>query len=176
VCSHLEALVVDPRGEPVRRGEEGELCIRGAGVTRGYWNLADQTARAFLDRPDGSRWYRTGDLVLEEPDGNFRFLGRNDRMVKKRGYRVELGEIEAGLYRHPSVREAAVVAVPAGDGGLTVRAHLATRDGGRLSIIELKRFCAGLLPAYMIPDAFQFHAELPKTSTDKTDYQRLMQM
>ena len=175
VCSHLEALVVDGHGQPVREGEEGELCIRGPGVTRGYWNLPEQTARAFLERPDGSRWYRTGDLVARER-GDFKFLGRNDRMVKKRGYRVELGEIEAALYRHPAMREAAVVAVPDPDGGLTVRAHLATRDGGRLSIIELKRFCASLLPVYMIPDRFVFQAELPKTSTDKTDYQRLIQL
>ena len=176
VCSHLESLVVGPDGAPVANGEEGELCIRGAGVTSGYWNLAENTARAFLERPDGGRWYRTGDLVVAEPGGDLRFLGRNDRMVKKRGYRVELGEIEASLYRHPDVREAAVVAVPDAESGLKIRAHVVTRDGGRLSIIELKRFCGSLLPKYMIPDAFSFHAELPRTSTDKTDYQRLMQM
>ncbi len=176
VCSHLEGLVVDAAGEPVPEGGEGELCIRGPGVTRGYWNLPEQSARAFLDRPDGSRWYRTGDLVAAGPGGVLRFLGRNDRMVKKRGYRVELGEIESALYRHAEVREAAVVAVPDGEGGLAVRAHLVTRDGGRLSIIELKRHCGGLLPKYMIPDAFRFHEALPRTSTDKTDYQRLTRM
>ena len=176
VCSHLEGVVVDSRGEPVAEGEEGELCIRGPGVTPGYWNLPEQSARAFLERADGGRWYRTGDLVAAESDGDLRFLGRNDRMVKKRGYRVELGEIEASLYCHPGVREAAVVALPDAEAGLKVRAHLVTRDGGRISIIELKRFCGSLLPKYMIPDAFSFHTELPRTSTDKTDYQRLMQM
>jgi acyl-coenzyme A synthetase/AMP-(fatty) acid ligase len=176
VCSHLQGLVVDERDREVARGAEGELCIRGAGVTQGYWNLPENNQRAFLQRPDGSRWYRTGDLVVEEGDFDFRFLGRKDRMVKKRGYRVELGEIEACLYRHPQVREAAVVAIPDPELGLKVRAHLATRDGQRLSIIELKKFCSGLLPKYMIPDAFSFHAELPKTSTDKLDYQRLLQL
>jgi amino acid adenylation domain-containing protein len=176
VCSHLEGLVLNEDGAEVAPGQEGQLCIRGAGVTRGYWNLAEQTSRAFLERPDGSRWYRTGDLVAAEPGGDLKFLGRNDRMVKRRGFRVELGEIEAGLYRHPAVREAAVVAIPDRGEGLVVRAHLATRDGQRLSIIELKTFCASLLPKYMIPDAFRFHAELPRTSTDKTDYQRLLQM
>jgi amino acid adenylation domain-containing protein len=174
VCSHLEGLIVDRSGEPVTERQEGELCIRGAGVTHGYWNLPDQTARAFLERPNGERWYRTGDLVIAEPDGNLKFLGRNDRMVKRRGYRVELGEIEACLYRHPSIREAAVVALSEPDEGLKVEAHIVTRDGGRLSIIELKRFCGSVLPNYMIPDAFRFHTELPKTSTDKTDYQRLI--
>ena len=176
VCSHLEGVVLDPGGEPVPDGQEGELCIRGSGVTQGYWNLPEQTSHAFLERSDGGRWYRTGDLVMAEPSGDLRFLGRNDRMVKKRGYRVELGEIEASLYRHPAVREAAVVAVPDAEAGLKIRAHLVTRDGARLSIIELKRFCGSLLPNYMIPDAFSFHAELPRTSTDKTDYQRLIQM
>lgn len=176
VCSHLQGLVVDEHDHEVARGGEGELCIRGAGVTQGYWNLPENNQRAFLQRPDGTRWYRTGDLVVEEPGGDFRFLGRKDRMVKKRGYRVELGEIEACLYRHPQVREAAVVAIPDQELGLKVRAHLATRDGQRLSIIELKRFCSEHLPKYMIPDAFSFHAELPKTSTDKTDYQRLLQL
>jgi L-proline---[L-prolyl-carrier protein] ligase len=176
VCSHLEGVIVDATGEPVLEGQEGELCIRGAGVTPGYWNLPEQTSRAFLRGRDGSPWYRTGDLVTAEPGGDLEFLGRNDRMVKKRGYRVELGEIEASLYRHPAVREAAVVAVPDAEAGLKIRAHLVTRDGARISIIELKRFCGSLLPKYMIPDAFSFHAGLPRTSTDKTDYQRLMQM
>ena len=94
-------------------------------------------------------------------------------MVKKRGYRVELGEIEAALYEHEDVREAAVVAIP-GEDGLVVRAHLATRGGERISMIKLKKFCSGRLPVYMVPDQFRFHAELPKTSTDKMDYQTLL--
>jgi acyl-CoA synthetase (AMP-forming)/AMP-acid ligase II len=74
------------------------------------------------------------------------------------------------------VREAAVVAIPDDELGLKVRAHVATRDGGRISVIALKGFCAQHLPVYMIPDVFSFHAELPKTSTEKTDYQALMKM
>ena len=83
------------------RGDEGELCIAGRGVMQGYWALPEQTERAFLADDDGARWYRTGDIVIEAPDGNYTYLGRRDRMVKRRGYRVELGEIEAGLYQHP---------------------------------------------------------------------------
>jgi acyl-coenzyme A synthetase/AMP-(fatty) acid ligase len=183
VCSHLEGLVVDEEGRAVPRGERGELCIRGASVTPGYWNLPEQTANAFLATGEGARaseagerWYRTGDIVVEAADGNYTYAGRKDRMVKKRGYRVELGEIESCLYRHPDIREAAVVAIPDRELGIKVRAHLATRGGGRLSLIQLKTFCAQHLPVYMIPDAFQFHAELPKTSTEKTDYQALMRM
>jgi amino acid adenylation domain-containing protein len=172
VCAHYEGLVVDLDDRPTTPGEEGELLITGPGVMQGYWDLDEQTRRAFINI-DGRHWYRTGDLVVELPDGNLEFHGRKDRMVKKRGYRVELGEIEAALYQHAEVREAAVVALPGPD-GLVVRAHLTTRDGERISMIALKKFCADRLPVYMVPDQFRFHAELPKTSTDKMDYQTLL--
>jgi acyl-coenzyme A synthetase/AMP-(fatty) acid ligase len=95
-------------------------------------------------------------------------------MVKKRGYRVELGEIEAGLYRHPSVKEAAVIALSDDDNGVRVKAFISCREAEqRPTIIELKRFCAENLPIYMVPDLFVFEAALPKTSTDKIDYQKL---
>ncbi len=172
-CSHLLTRVVDPDAAVVAKGAEGELCVAGPGVMRGYWNLPENTARGFLIDADGKRWYRTGDVVVEAPDGNYTFLGRRDRMVKRRGYRVELGEIEAGLYKHPSVREAAVVALPDSESGVRIKAYLACREGKRPSLIALKTFCADNLPAYMIPDAFDFLEALPKTSTDKVDYQRL---
>jgi amino acid adenylation domain-containing protein len=177
VCAHLEGAVVDGEGRAVAPGSEGELVIRGPNVTRGYWNLPDRTAQAFLSsqavtgRP-GEPFYRTGDLVVEDADGNLRYVGRRDRMVKKRGFRVELGEIEAALHSHPEIREAAVVAL-CDDEGVRIRAHVVSRNGSRLSIIRLKRFCSERLPLYMVPDVFQFHDGLPKTSTDKTDYQTL---
>jgi amino acid adenylation domain-containing protein len=173
VCSHLEGVVVDAEGKPVRAGAEGELCIRGAGVTQGYWNLPEQTRNAFITVGDPPAYYRTGDIVVEERDGNFRYLGRRDRMIKKRGFRVELGEIEACLYRHPGIREAAVVALPDDVLGMKVWAHLACKEDRKLSLIELKTFCSQHIPVYMIPDAFSFHDTLPKTSTDKVDYQTL---
>ena len=172
-CSNSIDLVVDGDGKPVAGGAEGELCIRGPAVLQGYWNLPEQTANAFLTTPDGHRWYRTGDLVVRDADGAYRYVGRKDRMIKKRGYRVELGEIESCLYRHPDVREAAVVALPDEALGLRVRAHLSTRDDKKLSLIQIKSFCSTHLPVYMVPDEFRFHSSLPKTSTDKVDYQAL---
>jgi acyl-coenzyme A synthetase/AMP-(fatty) acid ligase len=97
-------------------------------------------------------------------------------MVKKRGYRVELGEIESGLYRHPSIKEAAVIALLDEENGVQVKAFVSTGDQKRMSIIELKKFCKEQLPPYMIPDIFSFQDSLPKTSTDKIDYQRLKEM
>jgi amino acid adenylation domain-containing protein len=176
-CSNLESKVVDQEGREVTGSVEGELCIAGPNVMQGYWALPEQTARVFMpDDDSGRRWYKTGDIVLEEPDGNYRYLGRRDRMVKKRGYRVELDEIEVCLYRHAAIREAAVIAIPDEATGIKVKAHLNVESAKRLSIIELKNFCSQYLPLYMIPDIFVFHQSLPKTSTDKVDYQTLKNM
>jgi amino acid adenylation domain-containing protein len=170
-CPYCEPLVVDESGSEVSRGMEGELCIAGSSVLEGYWNLPENTAKAFLPGHD-TRWYRTGDIVVELPDGNYKFLGRRDRMIKKRGYRIELGEIEVALYRHPVIKEAAVLAFPDTD-GVPIKAFTSTRDGSKLSIIELKKFCSENLPLYMVPDFFCSLDSLPKTSTDKIDYQKL---
>jgi amino acid adenylation domain-containing protein len=173
-CSHCEPLVVDESGSEVARGAEGELCIAGPSVTEGYWNLPENIVKAFLSRGE-TRWYRTGDIVVELPDGNYKFLGRRDRMIKKRGYRIELGEIEVALYRHPAIKEAAVLAFPDAD-GVPIKAFTSTRDGSKLSIIELKKLCSENLPLYMVPDLFCSLESLPKTSTDKIDYQKLKTM
>jgi acyl-coenzyme A synthetase/AMP-(fatty) acid ligase len=169
----LRSLVIMD-GREVARGVEGELCIHGAGVMKGYWNQPKQTDDAFFVDEHGKRWYRTGDIVVEDASGEFIFRGRRDRMVKRRGYRIELGEIEAGLYRHPAVKEAAVIAVPEADGGgVQIKAFVGLQGERRPSLIEIKRFCAEHLPLYMVPDHFTFDEALPKTSTDKIDYQRL---
>lgn len=174
-CSHLEGKVVDADGRTVTRGAEGELCIAGPAVMQGYWALPEQTARGFIVDDDGTRWYRTGDIVTESEEGDYTYLGRRDRMIKRRGYRVELGEIEAGLYRHPLIKEAAVVAFDDVE-GVKIKAFLSCREVKHPSLIELKRFCSEQLPLYMIPDSFSWHDALPRTSTDKIDYQRLKEL
>lgn len=175
-CSHLRCRVFDADGRGLAGGEEGELCVTGSGVMQGYWALPEQTARAFLTDEAGVRWYKTGDIVVEATDGNYTYLGRRDRMVKRRGYRVELGEIEAALYRCPAIKEAAVIAIPDDTLGVKLTAFLSSDHAKRPSLIEMKRFCAQHLPLYMVPDVFLWQEALPKTSTDKTDYQRLKAM
>jgi amino acid adenylation domain-containing protein len=173
-CPYCEPLVINEAGMDVARGAEGELCIAGPSVLEGYWNLRDNTAKAFLPGRE-ARWYRTGDIVVELPDGNYKFLGRRDRMIKKRGYRIELSEIEVALYRHPAIKEAAVLAFP-DDDGVPIKAFTSTHNGSKLSIVELKRFCSENLPLYMVPDLFCSLESLPRTSTDKIDYQKLKSM
>lgn len=172
VCPPLRARVVDENGGDVAIGAEGELVIAGPGVMRGYFGRPDLTARAFFVGPDGTPWYRTGDLVIDDGTGCHEFHGRRDRMIKKRGYRIELGEIESAIYRYPGVERAAVIARH-DESGTTVTAFVALEGDRKRSVIALKRHCAEHLPAYMVPDTITFLPSLPTTSTDKVDYQRL---
>ncbi len=169
-CSHLDVRLADADGRPVAAGEEGEVQVKGPGVTQGYWNLPERTSAAFTD--DG--WYRTGDIASADAAGALVFIGRRDRMVKRRGYRVELGEIESALYRHEHIAEAAVLAFPSEDAGVRIKAFIVAGDpSASLTLLAIKQFCAEHVPLYMLPDRVEVLERLPKTSTDKVDYQAL---
>ncbi len=172
-CEHLRSRVVDPDGNDVPISTEGELVVAGIGIMSGYWNLSDRSGDSFLQDDDGERWYRTGDLVVLGQDGVHDFHGRRDRMVKRRGYRIELGEIEAGLATHPCVREVAVYAEQPTGGDVRITAVISVSGEQRPSLIDMKQFCADRLPRYMSPDRFRFVDSMPRTSTDKIDYQSL---
>jgi amino acid adenylation domain-containing protein len=171
-CSHCAPLVMDGDGQPVADGGEGLLYISGPSVFQGYWNRPEINSTVFLTY-DRQRWYNTGDVVRWVPTEGYIYVGRRDRMVKRRGYRIELGEIERALYLHTRVREAAVISTSDQDGGVRIIACLSCHDGQNPSIVEMKGFCGSNLPAYMNPDQFVFFAKLPRTSTDKVDYQSL---
>ncbi len=168
----VQAIVERGDGTPAAPGEMGELLIRGTTVMHGYWGDPERTART-LSEGEGERIYRTGDLVREEPDGRLIFLGRRDAQIKTRGYRVELGEIEAALNALGVVLECAVVAVP--DEAITnrLKAFVVTREP--ISPSALAAVCGDRLPRYMIPDQFEFLDTLPKSSTGKIDRRQLQQ-
>jgi amino acid adenylation domain-containing protein len=172
VCPPLRARVVDESGRDVSPGVEGELWIAGPGVMIGYLGLDEATAAAFRVDDEGTRWYCTGDRVVDDGTGSFTFRGRRDRMVKRRGHRIELGEVECALARHEDVEAAAVVA-RSDDSGVSIAAFLVPRPGARASQIAMRRACATTLPASMVPDLLVFATSLPRTSTDKVDYQAL---
>lgn len=170
---NFEVFALDGRGRPIAPGEEGELYVRASTVALGYWGDEERTRRSFAPDPrhpfSSARVYRTGDLVRLDEAGNYVFAGRRDHMVKSRGHRIELDEIELSLYSFPGVRQAAVVAIPddlvgnrligyvAGDGDRTVRPD------------DLLRHCGRRLPPYMVPETIEIRDRLPATSTGKID-------
>ncbi len=175
---NYELFVLDDGGNLALPGVEGELCARGPGIMTGYWSLPEQTAQSrilFTRHPDlgPEIIFRTGDWVRLEDDGDYTYLGRRDGMIKSRGYRIEIGEIESTLHSHPEVLEAAVVPVPDEEIGNRIRAFVVTRDGS-IPAAVLEAFCDSKLPKYMVPHHFKFREALPKTSTGKIDRTSLM--
>ena len=149
------ARVLDPEGREVAAGEKGELFIDGPTVMLGYWDGGKRTPARHP--------YATGDLVSARADGALIYHGRRDHMIKVRGYRVELGEVEAAVYKHTSVKDAVVFAHEQ-----RLSTVIVPTDGS-LSVLDLKRHCAALLPGYMVPHDVWFVTELPRTSTGKID-------
>ena len=173
-CTNFKSFVVSSGGEIVTDpGASGELYVRGPSLMQGYWGQPEKTAKVLIRNPFQPHFqekvYKTGDIVMLDDDGNYTYLGREDGMVKTRGYRVELGEIETVIYRHSAVKEAVVLPVPDEILGNRLRAIISTYEGTALSREEVLSFCHRQLPHYMVPDIIEFCEVLPKTSTGKTD-------
>ncbi|MER5299621.1 amino acid adenylation domain-containing protein [Streptomyces lasiicapitis] len=164
--------VLDEAMAPVPRGVIGELYIGGAGVARGYAGRSGTTAERFLPDPfsgaAGARLYRTGDLVRLGADGQPEFCGRADVQLKVRGYRVEPGEIEAVLLRHPAVTAAVA---DARDDRLV--AWVVPGPDGPPTVAQLRAHCATALPAYLVPAVFVALDRIPATAQGKTDRRAL---
>jgi amino acid adenylation domain-containing protein len=173
-CANTEVFAVASDGSRVSTpGEEGELYARGPSLMQGYWGQPAKTHEVLVANPfQPSRdelVYRTGDLVTLDPDGNYIYVGRRDSMVKIRGYRVELGEVETALYRHPGIKEAAVLPVSDELLGSRLRAVITTNPGAEVTRENVMDHCRQWLPSYMVPDVIDFREALPRTSTGKVD-------
>lgn len=177
VCPFAQALVLDEDDRPVSAGQSGEMLIRSPTMMQGYWKRPDLNARAFYRRqiaPDYEEiYYRTGDQVQRGADGNYLFLGRKDRQIKTRGFRVELDEVEACLLQHQDVGAAAVFVVPNGAGHNEIRAAIIAREGAGLRAADLARHAAEQLPWYAVPEKFEFLRDFPRTASDKIDRRAL---
>ncbi|TAM71523.1 non-ribosomal peptide synthetase [Mycobacterium sp.] len=175
--ANIRIHLLDAHRQPVPVGVPGELFIGGVGVGHGYLNRPDTTAATFVADPFGGdsrgMLYRTGDLARYLPDGNIEYLGRLDNQVKINGFRIEPGEVEAALAKHPAVAENAVVAGNDGHGNTLLVAHIVAA-GGAPSTTELRRFLLELLPAAMVPAAFHVTDALPLTSSGKVDRRALL--
>jgi amino acid adenylation domain-containing protein len=167
--------LLDRAGQPVPVGVTGRLHVGGPGVARGYLGRPDLTAERFVPDPwgDGERLYDTGDLARRLPDGTLDFLGRADQQVKVRGVRIEPGEVEAALLRHPGARAAAVAADEAGE---RLTAWIVSEPGtteADLAPAALRDFLRAILPETMVPSRFVRLDALPLTATGKLDRRSL---
>ncbi|MEM7326287.1 MAG: amino acid adenylation domain-containing protein [Actinomycetota bacterium] len=177
-CPGMETLVLDRDDNPVTDGEIGELVVNSPTTMKGYWGREDLQDKIFHQRPadDGlRRYYRTGDLARVNQAGLLEFLGRRDRQIKIRGFRVELDEVESVLLTHNDVSEVAVLATsPAGDAGdddgPTITAYVATGPEVTIDPAKLQRHCATRLPRYAVPGRVRFVDDFPRTTSGKIDY------
>jgi amino acid adenylation domain-containing protein len=180
-CDGEELLVIDAEGRPSAPGEVGELYIAGVGLSPGYWRDDEKTAAAFVPRSPhalpGDRMYRTGDLASVTADGLVRFVGRADSQIKTRGYRVELGEVEAALQLLTGVRECVAVGV-ASDGfdGCAICCAYVPSAPGVVTPASLREASARALPAYMVPSRWLELSELPATSNGKIDRRQVREL
>ncbi|MDD5019275.1 MAG: amino acid adenylation domain-containing protein [Candidatus Omnitrophica bacterium] len=177
-CCGDKVFLLDEKRGSVRAGETGELYVAGPTLMEGYWDDPQKTERAFvrgITPAPQERFFKTGDMAVEDEDGNFVLRGRRDGMIKQRGYRIELGEIESVLYRHPAIGQACLCFVDGGDGGKRIRAVLVAAKNAAFGEEEMRNYCLRHLPSYMVPDDFEFRDSLPRTSTGKVDRQALME-
>ncbi len=176
---NIELYVVDKYNNLMPVGVQGELCIAGVGLARGYINRPELTAEKFVDNPFelGTRMYRTGDLARWLPDGNIEFLGRIDHQVKIRGYRIELGEIESRLLKYEGIKETIVIARKDEEQNNYLCAYIVLDkeqiQDKSITVTELRQHLDKELPDYMIPSYFIHLENLPLTSNGKVDRKAL---
>jgi amino acid adenylation domain-containing protein len=172
--SNTEALIVDSEDRPAAHGDTGELLIRSPTMMIGYWGRPDLNRRAMFTRLRANgiedTFYRTGDLDRYLENGNMEFLGRKDRQIKTRGYRVELDEIESALCLNDSVLEAAAYTVDDDDLGPIIEAAVVISDEHAISDKELGKYLANHLPAYARPRRISLVKDFPRTRTGKIDH------
>jgi amino acid adenylation domain-containing protein len=175
--ANMEGIVVDDDDNEVERGQPGVLLVRSPTMMQGYWGRKDLNAHAFYRRPVATAYddvfYRTGDIVQQQADGNLQFLGRKDRQIKIRGYRVELDEVESALAGHPAVEEAGAFALPDGSGSNRIEVAVTLIIGADVTALEMVTYAKSQLAWYAVPDKVTVQALLPRTTSGKIDRKQL---
>ena len=177
VWENTEGLVLDDHDHPVAAGEQGELLIHSPTMMHGYWGRPELNRAAFYRQPCGTHnekvFYRTGDLVTVQEDGNYLFLGRKDRQVKVRGYRIELDGIEHALMAHADVEEAAAFVVGSSSENRRIEAAILLKAQSCVRSADLIDFAADVLPWYAVPQRIDVLDAFPRTTTGKIDRREL---
>ncbi|BAY10175.1 non-ribosomal peptide synthetase [Calothrix sp. NIES-2098] len=172
----LQVYLLDKNQQPVPIGVPGEMYIGGAGLARGYLNLPDITQERFIAHPfsnqPNTRLYKSGDLARYLPNGDIEYLGRIDRQVKLRGFRIEIAEIEATIHQHPKIREAVVIVREDRQNHKRLVAYIVFKSTD-ISIGDVRDFVKTKLPDYMIPSAFVMLEKFPLTANGKIDIHAL---
>jgi len=178
VWDNTEYRILLEEGTEAPAGVPGELAVRTATMMRGYWNNPELTERSLyrIKVADGYDhvYYKTGDLVKENEQGQLLFLGRSDRQIKLRGFRIELDEIEQTLLKHEGVKEAVVVVVEGENDYRKLSAAINPMRGSHIDIRELKTFCKSHLPSYAIPESIEVASDFPRTSSGKIDRKEII--
>jgi len=163
VHPHVQVKIVDERGDVVPRGTPGELCTRGYGVMRGYWEEPQRTREVL----DAAGWMHTGDLAVLDADDYCSIVGRIKDMIIRGGENISPREIEEYLFRHPAVLDVAVVGVPSEKYGEEVCACIRLKEGAEMTVEEVRAFCDGWIAHYKIPRYAAFLDSFPMTVTGK---------
>ena len=154
--------------EELPAGEVGEIIIKGPQVMKGYWNLPTETANALRVGPDGQPgWFYSGDIGYMDEDGYFHIADRKKDMIIAGGYNIYPADVEAVLFEHPAVKEAAVIGVPHEYRGETVKAFIVLKEGESATEEEIMAFCQEQMAAYRVPRIIEFRDDLPKSMIGK---------
>ena len=154
-------------------GEEGELCVSGPQVMKGYWKRADETALALRTDEHGVTWLHTGDIARIDEDGYTYIVQRKKDMIIVDGYNVYPSEVEGALFSHPAVLEAAAIGAPHEYHGEVVKAFVVFKPGQTASVDDLKQHCASRLAEYKRPQTISVRTSIPKTTVGKVLYTKL---
>ncbi|MBI2362454.1 MAG: AMP-binding protein, partial [Elusimicrobia bacterium] len=155
--------IVDDAGRALPQGEEGEICIKGPNVMKGY--LRDPEATRAAVSPQG--WFKTGDVGIIDADGFVHIRDRKKDMIIVKGLKVFSAQVEQVIATHPDVAEAAVVGIPEADNDERIKAFIVLREGASADTAELHRFCREKLDAYKRPRDIEIAKELPKNALQK---------
>ena len=172
VHPHLEVKIVDEAGRIVPRGTPGELCTRGYSLMLGYWNDAENTARAI----DGARYMHTGDIAVMDADGYLKIAGRSKDMVIRGGENVYPREVEEFLYAHPAIKDVSVIGVPDRKFGEELCAWVVLHEDAEADAEAIRDFCRGRIAHYKVPRYVRFVSEFPMTVTGKVQKYKMREI